>query len=53
MLASLICPVRGHIVQEALEMEDENGRKRLEKHLLSRLARAGLADLHRLWMRDM
>jgi len=31
-------------------MEDENGLKRLEEHLLARLwvARAGLADLHEL-----
>ena len=33
-------------------MEDENGRKRLEKHLLARLARAELADLHGLRPRD-
>ena len=33
-------------------MEDENGRKYLEKHLLARLARAGLADMHELGLRD-
>jgi hypothetical protein len=37
-------------------MKDENGWQRLEKHLLARVARAGLADLsdlHRLGLRDM
>ena len=29
-------------------MEDENGWKHLEKHLLAHLARAGLIDLHGL-----
>ena len=36
-------------------MEDKNGWKRLEKHLLVRLARAGLADLdfHGSGLRDV
>ena len=34
-------------------MKDENGWKRLEKHLSARLARAGLADLHGLVLRDV
>jgi hypothetical protein len=34
-------------------MEDENGWKRFEEHLLARLARAGLANLHRLGPRDV
>ena len=34
-------------------MEDKNRWKRLEKHLLARLARAGLADLHRLGLREV
>jgi hypothetical protein len=33
-------------------MEDKNGWKRLEEHLLARLARAGWADLHGLGPRD-
>ena len=35
-------------------MKDKNGRKCLEKHLLARLARAGLADLdlHGLGLQD-
>jgi hypothetical protein len=36
----------GGIVLEALKMEDENGRKRLKKLLLIRLA-----VLHSLWLR--
>jgi hypothetical protein len=52
-LADLIYAIRGRIVQEALKMEDENGWQRLEKHLLARLARARLADLHGLGLRDM
>ena len=34
-------------------MEDEDGWQRLEKNLLVRLARAGLADLHELGPRDV
>ena len=34
-------------------MEDEDGWQRLEKNLLARLARAGLADLHGLGPRDV
>ena len=33
-------------------MEDQNGWKRLEKHLLAPLARAGWAGLHGLGLRD-
>ena len=33
-------------------MEDENGRKRIEKHLSVRPARAELADLHGLGQRE-
>jgi hypothetical protein len=47
-LPDLIFAIRGRIVQEALKMEDENGWKRLEKHLLVRLARAGISDSHGL-----
>jgi hypothetical protein len=38
---------------KALKMEDKNGWKRLDLHLLARLARAGLADLRGLRLRDM
>jgi hypothetical protein len=34
-------------------MEDENGWQSLEKNLLTRLARAGLADLHGLRLQDV
>jgi hypothetical protein len=34
-------------------MEDENGWKRLGKHTLAHLARAGLADLHGLGLRNV
>jgi hypothetical protein len=34
-------------------MEGENGWKRLDLHLLARPARAGLADLHGLELRDV
>jgi hypothetical protein len=34
-------------------MEDKNGWKRLKKHLLARHARAGLADLRGLGLRDV
>jgi hypothetical protein len=34
-------------------MDDEDGWKRLEEHLLARLSRAGLADLHGLGLRDV
>jgi hypothetical protein len=33
-------------------MEDENGRKCLDEHLLARLAEARCTELHRLWMRN-
>jgi hypothetical protein len=41
------------IIQEALKMEDENVWENLYVHLLARLTRAGLADLHRLGLRDV
>jgi hypothetical protein len=34
-------------------MEDEDGWKHLKKNLLARLARAGLASLHGLGLRDI
>ena len=55
-LADLIYVIRasGLIIQEALKMEDENGWKRLDLHLLAHLARAGLAaDLHGPGLRDV
>ena len=52
-LVDLFYLVRGRIVQEALKMEHENWWKRLQKHLLARLGRAELADLHRLGLRDL
>lgn len=51
-LTDLNYAIHGSIVQKALEMEDENGWKRLEKNLLARLARVGLADLNELGLRD-
>jgi hypothetical protein len=44
----------GRIVPETLEMENENGWKRLDAHLLARIrvTRAGWAVLHRLRPRD-
>jgi hypothetical protein len=51
MFADLIYPIR--IIQEALKVEDKNGWQRLKKHLLARLARAGVADLHGLSLRDV
>jgi hypothetical protein len=47
-LAHLNYAIRGRIVLEALKMEDENGRKRLNLHLLDRLSRAGLVDQYGL-----
>jgi hypothetical protein len=34
-------------------MEDKNWWKRLEVYLMARIARAGLADLHRLGLRNI
>lgn len=51
MLANLVRDFRCRIVQEPLEMEDEDGWKHLNVlnvHLLARLTRVRLADLHRL-----
>jgi hypothetical protein len=52
-LANLNYAVRGRIVQETLKMENENRWKHLEKHLLARLARVGLANLHGLGLREV
>ena len=45
------------VVQEALHVEDEHGRERVDQHLLLRVEeRAGAGrdrDLHRLWLRDV
>ena len=38
-------PTRRGIMKEALQMEDQNGWKRLNLHVLARLARGRLADL--------
>jgi hypothetical protein len=43
----------GRVVQEALEVQDEHWRERLDEHLLACFARAGGADLHGLWLRDV
>ena len=48
MLADLVRAIPSRIVREPLKMEDENVWKRLEKQLLTRFARAGLANLHGL-----
>jgi hypothetical protein len=37
--------IRRRIIKEALQMEDQNGWKRLNLHVLARLARGRLADL--------
>jgi hypothetical protein len=34
-------------------MEDKNRWEHLNLHLLARLDRVGLADLHGLWLRDV
>jgi hypothetical protein len=57
MLADLNYAIRGHVIQEALKVEDENRRKHLDLHLLARLrlerlARARWTKLHRLQVRD-
>ena len=51
-LVDLIYVIGCRVVQEALKMEDENGWKRLEKHLLTRIARAGLVDVDSSGLRD-
>jgi hypothetical protein len=48
LLADLNYTILIHVIQEALEMEDEDGRKRLDEHLLARLAKARRTELHRL-----
>ena len=52
-LADLNYATRRCLVREALKMEDKNGWKRLEKHLLARLARPGLVDPHGPGLRDV
>jgi hypothetical protein len=52
-LVDLFYAIRCRIVQEALKMKDENGWQRLEKDLLACLARAGLANLHGVGLRDV
>ena len=47
-LADLNYTACGRIVLETLQMENENGWKRLDKHLLARIAKAGWAILHGL-----
>jgi hypothetical protein len=47
-LADLNYTVCGRIVLETLEMEDESGRKHLDKHLLARIAQTRWAILHGL-----
>ena len=47
-LGDLDYAIRGRIIQEAFKMEDKNGRKCLDSHLLTRFDRAGLADLQGL-----
>jgi hypothetical protein len=44
--------IRRRIIKEALQMEDQNGWKRLNLHVLARLARARLADLPWLGLQD-
>jgi hypothetical protein len=51
--ADLNYAIRGRVIHEPLKMEDKNGWKRLEKYLLACIARARLADLHRLGLRDV
>jgi hypothetical protein len=52
-LSNLNYAICGRIIQEKLKMEDENGWKGLEEHLLARIARAGLSNLHGQWLRDV
>ena len=51
-LSNLNYAILSHVVQEALKMEDENGRKRLDEHLLARLDESTRTELHRLQVRD-
>jgi hypothetical protein len=52
MLADLDYAIRGHIIQEALKVEDKNGWKHFDEYLLARLAEVRRAELHRLQVRD-
>ena len=47
-LTNLDYAIRSRIIQESLEMEDENGRKCLDEHLLAPLADARWTELDRL-----
>ena len=47
-LADLNYTACGRIVLETLEMENENGWKRLDEHLLTRIVQAGWVILHGL-----
>ena len=47
MLVDLNYAIRGHIIQEALKVEDENGWKHLDFHLQARLAEARRIKSHR------
>jgi|SRR6266849_6901820 len=47
-LSDLHYTAGSHIVSYAVEMEDEYWRKRLDEHLLARVAQAGWAVLHGL-----
>jgi hypothetical protein len=51
-LADLNYTACDHIVPETLEMENENGWKRLDEHLLARIAHAGWSTLHGLRLGD-
>ena len=50
--ADLNYTIRGHIIQETLKMEHENRWKRLDEHLLARLAIARRTEPHGLQVRD-
>ena len=51
-LSDLRYTARSCIVSETLEMENKNGWKRLDEHLLARFAQAGWAVLHGLRLGD-
>ena len=52
MLADLNYAIRGNIIQEPLKVENENGWKHLDVHLLARLSEARWTELYRLQVRD-
>ena len=51
-LSDLRYTARRCIVPETVEMENENGWKHRDEHLLPRIAQAGRAVLHRLRLGD-